>query len=78
MKLIKRNFRQGQRSNIKRRIIKGAVRGRSIALRGEEREANRAPKQEVSKAACSLILCIISMSSFKTWRFSSTCPAVLI
>ena len=53
------------------------MRGRSIALRGEEREANRAPKQEVSKADCSLILCIISMSSFKTWRFSSTCPAVL-
>lgn len=41
MKLNKRNFRQGQRSNIKRRIIKGAMRERCIALRGDESEANR-------------------------------------
>lgn len=51
---------------------------RNIALKEEEIEANRNPNQKVSKAMCFLAFCIISMLSFKTFRFSSTCPVVLI
>ena len=64
MKLIKIYIKQGpRRSNIKN--YKGSYEEKKHSfIKGEENEAKRGPNQEVSKAVCSLALCIISFFSF--------------
>lgn len=62
MNLIKRCIRQEPRSSIKRRIIKGAIRGRRRDLKGEESEVNK-DSNPACEGALSFALCIISTAS---------------
>ena len=70
MKLIKIYIKQGpRRSNIKN--YKGSYEEKKRSfIKGEENEAKRGPNQEVSKAVCSLALCIISFFSFIFFFFA--------